>query len=403
MTPEDDSQGRTAADFFAEYSDDYLVNVISQFKPEIIRRGFLRLPGREVTKAVEVEQAVQRLRTADEARRIYAEENRPPRESLDVGTLAQHLAKPDPPPARIQGLMGWEAGMQVIAMRKTGKTTLALNMAHAFLTGEPFLGEFPVVPVEGRVALLNHEVSGYQIAGWAAQRGIPEDRLLLVNLRGASNPFRNPDALVDLADALRAHNVETVMVDPFGRAFSGDNQNDAGQVNAWLLQLDEFARAMVGARDVVLTVHAGWEGNHARGSSALEDWGDSLVYLTRDKNTGARHISADGRDVEMPKRELILDEGTKALTLGEATRPARKDGPREDLMEAVSQRLAQLPAGHDGLTTRTLRSEVTGKGEDISAAVDMLHVLGFVKREQRGQSVFHTLVKPFTPAAEDFS
>jgi RecA-family ATPase len=73
------------------------------------------------------------------------------------------LARPAEPPQRIDGLMAHEAGMLLIAQRKTGKTSFGLNLARCLVTGDDFLGRFPVRPLTGRVALLNYEVSAAQL------------------------------------------------------------------------------------------------------------------------------------------------------------------------------------------------------------------------------------------------
>lgn len=267
----------------------------------------------------EVLRELARLVVRDEARRRFDLQRAPAPEPWDAGTLSEHLMKTPPPPARIDGLIPWEASTAIIAQRKTGKTTLELNLARSLITGEPFLGAREVLPVEGRVALLNFEVSGAQIALWAQKAGIPPDRLFIVNLRGASNPFQRPEELTRLASLLRSQEVESLIVDPFGRAFTGDSQNDAGQVQGWLLTLDAFARRDVGALDVVLSVHAGWNGERARGSSAMEDWADSLINLTRKEDetrgTDDRFIRADGRDVDLPEDQLVFDASQLRLTL----------------------------------------------------------------------------------------
>jgi len=61
------------------------------------------------------------------------------------------------------------AGTLVVAQRKTGKTSLVLNCARSLITGEPFLGEFEVQKISGRVGILNYEMSAGQLGGWAAQ------------------------------------------------------------------------------------------------------------------------------------------------------------------------------------------------------------------------------------------
>src|SRR5699024_1771239 len=132
---------------------------------------------------------------------------------------------------------------------KTGKTTLNLNYARSLITGEPFLDHYMVSPLAGRVAFLNFEVSGRALARWADEVGVPRDRMLMVNLRGRRNPFVHPEDRARLAELLRRYETEALIVDPFGRAYSGLSQNDSGEVQAWLTELDRFTRE-VGASDL---------------------------------------------------------------------------------------------------------------------------------------------------------
>ena len=84
-------------------------------------------------------------------------------------------------------------------------------------------------------------------------------------------------------------------MDPFGCAYTGKSQNDPGEVRAWLDDLDRYARTEVGALDLVLTAHMGWAGEHVRGASSLEDWADSIAYLTASDNgsgTSARSVAS---------------------------------------------------------------------------------------------------------------
>jgi RecA-family ATPase len=91
-------------------------------------------------------------------------------QGFDIGTSGEILARPADPPARIVDLLGWEASTLISAQRKTGKTTLVLNLARCLVLGQSFLNR-TVQPVRGRVALLNFEVSARQIARWAADPG----------------------------------------------------------------------------------------------------------------------------------------------------------------------------------------------------------------------------------------
>lgn len=286
--------------------------------PGVFVRAFAATPGQVAQENVDAAYQLSKLRSDHKAKQQFAEELRP-RETLapERGTLAEMLALPSEPPERVLGLIPSGASTAIIAQRKTGKTTLCLNLGHALITGEPFLGELAVRPVTGRVGFLNFEMSRPQFSRWAERRGVPEHRLYIENLRGRRNPLASKEDRAQLAARLRAQQVETLIVDPFGRAYTGVSQNDPGEVQRWLSELDMFAREEVGATDLVLAVHAGWEGGHARGASSLEDWPDSIIYLGRDKRTDARTMRAIGRDVEMDERVLMLDDDTKRQTLGD--------------------------------------------------------------------------------------
>ncbi|NLH69583.1 MAG: AAA family ATPase [Brooklawnia sp.] len=264
----------------------------------------------------DVKRRAYRLEVEQQARLLIAERNRPPREPLDVGSLGEVLARPQPPAARIVGLAPWEGTHLVTAQRKVGKTTLLGNLSRCLITGEDFLGRFPVKPLDGNVAMLNLEVSGAQLARWLDEIGVDHQRLMLVNLRGRANPLGDPETRGELAALLRARETESLIVDPFGRAFNGDDQNSAGQVGRFMADLDVFARAEVGALDLFVSNHAGWVGERSRGSTALEDAPDTLWRLVRGPEEGSpRYFSALGRDVDIAEDMLEFDEESRRLTL----------------------------------------------------------------------------------------
>lgn len=294
-------------------------------------------------------------REMHEAQRVSAA---PP---FDAGLLVDVLARPGEPADRVEGLIPSEAGTLIVAQRKTGKSTLLLNLAKALLEGEYFLGQFATRQINGRVAILNYEVSGAQLARWAHEARIPDDRLYLVNLRGRRNPLSHADDRAVLAEQLRAHDVESLLVDPFGRAYTGQNQNDAGEVGAWLAQLDEFARTQIGVADLILSAHAGWNGERTRGASALEDWADSIITITRDRDDEHRRfLRAIGRDVDVEEDELTYTPDTRRLTLaGTGSRKAASTRRRtEDLMPAVIQVVTARP----GLSVRAIGEALTEAG-----------------------------------------
>ena len=202
-------------------------------------------------------------------------------------------------------------------------------------------------PVVGIVAVLNFEVSAAMLAYWADEHGIDRDRFYQVNLRGRRNPFTHPHDRELLAADLRARGVESLIVDPFGRAYPGKSQNDSGEVGSWLVDLDMFARSEVGAKDVILTAHAGWNGERTRGSSALEDWPDSIITMTRDADDDSlRFLRAEGRDVDLAEDQLAFDPGTRTLSLaGTGSRKKGKDDRKMADLAVFAVRAAREQPG----------------------------------------------------------
>jgi len=292
---------------------------------------------------------------------------------FDADLLVDILARPQEPPHRVEGLIPSDAGTLIVAQRKTGKTTLVLNLTRSVITGEDFLGRFPVRKIAGRVAVLNYEVSAAQLARWADEAGVPTDRLYLVNLRGRRNPLGNAEDREHLAEQLRQHEVEALIVDPFGRAFDGKSQNDSGEVGAWLANLDRWARGDCGVADVILTAHAGWEGERTRGASALEDWADSIITLVRDKDDEqVRYLRAEGRDVLVDEDRLDFDTTTRTLTLAGAgsRKQATKTRNVDDLVPAVVSAVTVEPGITGYKLTRALRDAGLSfnNGDELAAA-----------------------------------
>ncbi|MCL2594442.1 MAG: AAA family ATPase, partial [Promicromonosporaceae bacterium] len=333
-----------------------------------------------VTDEAAVLHELARMRVIAEAKRRFTQEEAGPPPEFDAGTLAEMMARPPEPPYRVKGLIPSDGATLVTAQFKTGKTTWLLNLARSLITGEPFLGRFEVERIKdtSKVALLNFEVNWATLYRWAVKIGVPIDRLFIVNLRGQTNPFAHRDHRLALAARLRKEGVESLLVDPFGKAYPSTDQNSAGEVGAWLARLDTFTRTEVGARDLVLTTHAGWNGERVRGSTALVDWGDSLVTLTRgtSANDETRYMSALGRDVEMAEDALRFDPITMRLELtGEGSKSkATAEQRAEEAMPLVLAYIKDNP----GCSRDQIEKGVPGANTAIRAARDRLVATGQV-------------------------
>jgi hypothetical protein len=234
--------------------------------------------------ASDVEYQARRLRVLDAARQLVAAESQRPQRPPDAGTLAELLARPDEARWRVHGLLPAGGRLLITAQRKAGKTTLVGNIACSLLTGEPFLDVFDVEKLDGRLVVANYEVTGATFARWMQDLDVPAGRLYVVNLRGRRNLLATDDGRAELVDLVRAAEGEVLVVDPFGRADTGRSQNDAAEVTPWLVRLDEVAEP-AGCSELVVTAHAGWDGERTRGVIGAR----GLARLDRDNHPRPGH------------------------------------------------------------------------------------------------------------------
>lgn len=372
------------------------------------RSGF---PGHEAMKCIEqaeqyrtaatpdeavdqrVQAALERLRIHDRARELRAAELAdaafaalPP---ADAGTLADMLARDPEPPARIRELLPDLGNMVVSAQNKTGKTTYGINLARCLLTGDPFLERFEVRPIDGMVAVWNYEVSGPQFARWANENGCPTDRVYIENLRGRPSPLASPAARERARADLVARGCQVLIVDPFGRAFHGDEQNSNSEVQRWLNLLDEFAHD-AGIQHVILATHAGWSGEHSRGASALEGWPDSIVRLVKDDHQ-KRYLSAEGRDVDVPESLIEFHEGSRRLRL--TNRGNRKVVAEQVNSERLVGPVVEFVTENPGSTQNKIETGTGGKGTTLRKAIQLAVQEGSIRIEKVGQAHRHYAVE----------
>ena len=344
-----------------------------------------------------------KLRVRQEAARVVRQEALGDQPAPDVASLAELLARPVDHRWRIDGLLPAGGRLLLSAQRKTGKTIATGNMARSLLTGEPFLGRFDVTKLDGRIVVLNYEVTGEQYAAWMDDIGVPHNRLYVVNLRGRRNLLADDDGRAELAEIVHTREGQVMTVDPFGRSFTGKSQNDAAEVAPWLVRLDEVAE-QAGCTELILTAHAGWDGERTRGSSALEDWPDSIVTMTRDPDTGQRFIKADGRDVDLDEDRLDYDPVTRRLSLSGAgnRKKVRKDGHAEHLAEAVRDIVTEAP----GINTTELTERLRQGGEhlqreDTAVAVHRAEDRGWVHRERGPRNAWLHQPGPVVPSSPE--
>ncbi|MBE9505317.1 MAG: AAA family ATPase [Chloroflexi bacterium] len=185
----------------------------------------------------------------------------------------------------------WGAGAVGIigGAPKTCKTWLALEMAVAVASGRPCLGRFGV-PSPGPVLVFTAEDAPYQvkhrIESLARARDADFRSLDVKLIVETSLLLDRAQDLQRLRLTLANHRPKLLVLDPYVRLQRAD-ENDARQVSAILSALRELSRTFHTA--VALVHHARKNaarlpGQALRGSSDFWAWGDSNLYIARNRD-----------------------------------------------------------------------------------------------------------------------
>lgn len=329
---------------------------------EPIEYWFATFVSEEVAAVNEHDRAVERalagLRASTEAKELFAAEQhaklwKPP---VSVGSLADELALPIPEQRwRIKGFLPAEGNAVLAATRKSGKTTVTINLIKSLVDHEPFLGRFECSPLDGTVAAFNYEVSADQYRQWLRDAAIANtSQVFLLHLRGERLPIADPSVRSWIVRWLKDRNVRVWILDPYARAALGivTNENDNAMAGVFLDHLDVI-KAEAGVTEIVLPAHTGKTRaeagqESARGAQRLEDWPDALWYLVKDTDTGQRFLRAEGRDVDHPEELLTYDQTTRALHLGGWDRRTTK-------LRKEAETVVQFITDHTGCTKNDIR------------------------------------------------
>lgn len=342
--------------------------------------------------SVEVERIAERMRIQRAAQRRVEQEEAsrtfvmPPSRA----TLTDELAIDDPPMDwTVGGLHPQGANTLLSAAFKVGKTTMLANLLRSLVDGEPFLGEHIVKRPDGRVAFFNYEVSERQFRKWMRALGIRNtDDAAVWHLRGHRLPLTVPFVEQLVIDWLTERDVSVLVVDPFGRAFQGE-ENSNTEVSRWLESLDVI-KQQAGVTDLFMSAHFGRaqhkEGaEHARGATRIDDWTDVRWVLV--KNGERRYFYADGRDVSLEERQLEFDpESLRLYVSGGSRREEREVVLLEQVVQQVAEAVRQTP----GVNSSQLRSALTGADNKIrNDAIAAAERRGLIVAKREGRACAH--------------
>ncbi len=230
----------------------------------------------------------------------------------------------------------------IAAKYKTGKTTLLWSLLKSILDGDPLFGQFQTPDdVEGtKVGIWNCEMTEDGFLHYGRDAGVHNaDRAALKNLRGNSVPFmHNEMAREQTVQWLGRHGVKIWIIDSWSKicAWNNVDMSDNTEVMKLCDELDQIKKD-AGVDCIILTAHTPknqLEGEEsAIGAQNLSGWADTIWMLTKGKNKDGkigRFISSVGRNEPLDEVEILMDEETGLLVLG--------DGDRDDHRKEQKQK-----------------------------------------------------------------
>ncbi|GAA4698365.1 AAA family ATPase [Nocardioides nanhaiensis] len=331
----------------------------------------------KVRDAEAISQKVYGLRQSHEAKREFSqelalEEFEAP--NVEFLTLAEQLAAPEVPQEYlIDGLLIEGGNMLLAAQKKSGKSTLMMNMMKSLCDGDPFLGQFAVRPPDGRVAWWDYELDQNYATNMLRKMNIrTPERASALHLRGFSTPLIAPAVQDWAVEWLTRRQVKVWIIDPFGAVFTGEeNSND--DVREWHKAVDLIKRR-AGVSEVVVVTHTGHgeaeEGfERTRGASRLGDWADNTWAWSGSGLANEREgvpatqrwlIAAQSRGVEMQKWTVDCD--TTDWSLRVVGQGGRVEATKTRIQSAI---LDVLRTSTEPVSGKAISNAVTGKDETI--------------------------------------
>jgi hypothetical protein len=258
------------------------------------------------------------------------------------------------------------------AQYKAGKSTVCDAIVTALANGTPFLGAFDV-PQPQRVVYLDYEMTEDDHRDRLRHLDLARpEAVLIVPLRGVRLSLTTAAGRRWLLDQLIPHQPDFIIVDTYSAASapSVDNENDNAAGRRWLMEWDAI-KAEAGAHTSLITHHTGRaqqaEGEeHGRGATVLDDWADTRLMLTRDRESGQRFLASEGRSpYQLSESMLTFDAGTRSLYLAEASIGANRAQARAvKNAQVVADAVAKTP----GILTTKLRDAIGDTGISNNAA-----------------------------------
>jgi len=171
------------------------------------------------------------------------------------------------------GVLPQRGRLIIYGQAKSGKSTLAMQLARCIGSGQPFLS---LPTKEATVLYLQSEISEDMLQERLKQSGQDYPNVYVGTRDLKLDTKTGYELFLHALDEVRPG---VLIVDPLYKLFTGD-ENEGKDVRAILDKLDDVIRAY--GCSIVLIHHSGKDKDKgSRGSSVLNDWPDAVLELQR--------------------------------------------------------------------------------------------------------------------------
>jgi hypothetical protein len=292
---------------------------------------------------------------------------------------------PDEPAWLIENL--WSAGAVGVigGCPKIGKSWLALEMAVSVASGRPCLGHY-AVPKPGTALVFGAEDAPVslreRVEHLARARGTD---FAALEVQVILEPSLRLNRLVDrrrLQATLAHYRPKLLVLDPYVRLQSGVDENDATQVSAILGVLRELSRAFEVAIALVHHTRKGGAedpGLSLRGSGDFWAWGDSNLYLRRQRDRIALAIEHRSAAAPPPVTLLLTDEDED-----EPLHLEVQCGADVASQPALEQRILEHLSGNGPCLQQHLRRLLRVRNQHLGRTLREMADAGHIRRSSKG-------------------
>ena len=313
-----------------------------------------------------------------------------------LSVVQASLLEDKPPDKRwlIEGLWA-DQGVGIIGGEpKCCKSFLALDTAVAVASKTPCLGHFQVTRA-GRVLLYAAEdalhVVRSRLEGIAANRGLSLEHLDIQVITAPVLRLDEPSDCARLREAIERLRPTLLILDPFVRLHRID-ENTSSEVAPILAGLRELQRTFGIAIMVVHHAKKGGANERAgqalRGSSEFHAWGDSNLYLRRNKHEQLTLTVEQRAGASQSGISLELKQEGACLALAVVERPEHNDKPGEGQGLLLPDRILSALAGSERpQSLRSLRDQCKSRTASLATAIDQLVTAGRVTKTPAGYAL----------------